>query len=361
MTRIGFALLSRVSAPVPSTRIACLNLFPHLQAAGFEPTILFQPESPTEEPDVGSLVANAVDTRTDVVVFQKIHGWSVMRAVQRLREAGIRTVYCVCDLVDDEMADATDATIVVTQFLKSLYRSDLQHKIHVVHDGIERPDVQRALDGTQHPGADRGALRATLVTSHDLYRIPVFDLPPAGWVVEIIGRFPAESSRRHRMRAAIWSLAKIHEPAAKLATVRSMLHPRIRHTAWHPDTVYEHLRRSDVGIIPVDSSERSGPGAPVPAWQVKSENRLTLMMSIGLPVVATPIPAYEAVIDHGINGFFARSPGDWQACLRSLRDPALRASVGARARASVVETFSIERQAALFRGVIVALSPGADF
>lgn len=53
--KVGFALLSNSRDPAPSTWIACLNLFAHLRAAGFEPEILFEPVAASESPEVGNL------------------------------------------------------------------------------------------------------------------------------------------------------------------------------------------------------------------------------------------------------------------------------------------------------------------
>ena len=76
------------------------------------------------------------------------------------------------------------------------------------------------------------------------------------------------------------------------------------------------------------------------------------MMSVGLPVVASPIPSYEAVIQHGINGFLARSERDWATCLTALRDPVRRREMGLAARAFVSEKYSMEAQAAKLLAVL---------
>lgn len=75
-------------------------------------------------------------------------------------------------------------------------------------------------------------------------------------------------------------------------------------------------------------------------WMRKSENRLTMKMALGLPVVASPVPAYLDIVEQGVNGFIATTPADWHRCLAELRDPALRRSMGMRARQSVLERFS---------------------
>jgi glycosyltransferase involved in cell wall biosynthesis len=120
---------------------------------------------------------------------------------------------------------------------------------------------------------------------------------------------------------------------------------RIHRVSWHPDGVYELLQAADVGIIPVDDSAPLHPGYPVPAWQLKSENRLTLKMCMGLPVIASPVPSYIPVIEQGVNAYIAATRTQWHEYLGALRDPGLRQQVGERARQAVVERYSMEEQA----------------
>ncbi len=77
-----------------------------------------------------------------------------------------------------------------------------------------------------------------------------------------------------------------------------------------------------------------------------------MKMSMGLPVIATVIPSCEAVIDQGVNGFLARSKGDWAACLSALRDSGRRREMGLAARGSVANRYSAEAQAAKFVRVL---------
>jgi hypothetical protein len=337
--KIGFALLSSAHDPAPSTRIACLNLFPHLAALDLQPVVLFEQRESILEPDMTGVAEQAAARGCDVVVFQKIHGPSVLQCVTRLREIGIRSVYCGCDFVDDAMAAAVDRTAVVTHFLRSLYAPQLQSKIDVVHDGIEKGEVVKP----SSVGRQRERLEAVLVTSQQLYALPVVGVPPAPWRVNVIG--PYERDATLRMRSLRWTLMRVSNLHKALAMIGTALHPRIRYTAWSLAGVYEGLIDADVGILPVNTSDTTvNAYGPVPAWQLKSENRLTLKMAIGLPVVATPIPSYESVIEHGVNGFLARSRQDWTRHLRELRDPQLRIEMGAKARVSVAERYSLAAQ-----------------
>ena len=79
---------------------------------------------------------------------------------------------------------------------------------------------------------------------------------------------------------------------------------------WNVKSVYETVQKADIGMTPIEPTSELLKGTAVPLWQAKSENRLKLKMLIGFPVVATPSPAHESIIESGGNGFFANSRAD---------------------------------------------------
>jgi len=319
-------------------------MFPFLREANFEPQIVFEPEIATEIPDVAELAPRLLTERFRIVFFQKVHGPSVETLARQLSAAGISTVYGVCDLVNVAMAEATNTTIVVTEYLRSLYPPALQAKIRVVHDGIERPEVCKT---SWRP--DRGSrsrpLQAVLVTSVNLHELPVIDAPPEWLEVLIVGRYSRVRHSLQRLREVRWNLAAQRDSRERLSYLRFLTNRRIRCLAWDPVGVYERMRHADIGIIPIEVLPEPQLGAQISGWKVKSENRLTMKMGVGLPVIATPIPAYEPVIEQGRNGYLARSQRDWIECLDALRDPTLRRSIGNEARESVLTKYSMEAQA----------------
>lgn len=356
--RIGFVLLSNSRNPAPSTRVAALNMFPFLRASGYDPQILFEPEEATETPALPGLVERATAGGFRLVLFQKVHGAPVEKAVRELAATGIKTVYSVCDLVDLPMTHATDATIVVTDFLKSLYPASVQEAVHVVHDGIEHPEhCKRSLRQTRGSRNDR--LRAVLVTSVDLHRLPVVGMPPEWLEVVIVGRYASSEQRLQRIKEARWKFMAQPNAAERIAYLRFLGSRRIRRQAWDPTGVYAAMVDADFGIIPIDTVPSHEESLP-PSWKVKSENRLTMKMCMGLPVIATPIPSYEGVLKHGENGFFAQTRSEWIDYLDALRDPAVRQRIGERARSSVVQRYSMEEQARRLLSVLDKLAAPKD-
>ncbi len=349
-------LLSRLDAAIPSTRVSVVNVLPFLREAGFETSIAFEPDAPTERPDLSECAERIRAAGFDIVYFQKVHGPSVLSLVAALRSDGVRCVYGVCDHVNDSMVAACDATVVITDYLKSLHATELQSRIHVVHDGIERPEVFKVAYR-----ADRGSwwrpLRAVLVTSTAPWHLPGLQSLPAWLSVEVVGAFPPNSDWVARLKLRYWQFRAHRTWRDRWNLLRWIANPRISCVRWDPDDVYRRMLAADIGIIPVGTSVGTDPKA---VWRLKSENRLTLMMSLGLPVVATPIPAYETVVEQGRNGYLANDRREWLSALRWLRDPVARRDCGQRARDDVAHVFSTERQAALLAGILRSLVGGAD-
>nr|WP_315244055.1 glycosyltransferase [uncultured Albidiferax sp.] len=331
-------------------------MFPYLQAAGFAPEVIYQPDRATERPHLDGLDADRIaQQHFRIVCFQKVGGEKVKALARALSARGVKTVFIVCDVVDKTMASATDATVVVTDFLKQLYPEALQPRITTVHDGIERLDLQRPA-GHLGRGTRDHPLHAVLVTSSHLDLLPVLHTPPPWLRVTVVGRYPDKPNVQQRLRTLQWHLRQLPTLGQRWQGLRFALHPRIHCVPWHPLGVYQWLQSADIGIIPIETPP-GPPGASVPpSWMVKSENRLTLKMAMGLPVVATPIPAYECVIQQGVNGFLAEDRAQWLHSLEKLRDPAYRQQVGATARASVAVRYSMAEQArqlvAVLRGLL---------
>jgi hypothetical protein len=353
--KVGFVLLSNSRDPQPSTRVTVLNILPALRVAGIEVELVFDPGRASETPDLSNLAERLIESKFDVIYFQKVRGGSAERCARDLVKAGIATVYGVCDLVDTGMVIATNMTLVVTEFLKSLYPSDLQDKIYVVHDGIEQPLLEKSEFGVREKSRTR-PIRAVLVTSFGLTAIPILANPPSWLEVTIVGKYPPKRAWVQNIRESRWVFAKMSGLSERIAYLRFLANSRIKTQMWQAKSVYDTMLSADIGIIPIEENGVIVRGTTTPVWKVKSENRLTLKMSIGLPVVATPIPSYESIIESGVNGLFAKGRLDWIRCLEILRDPEVRKSMGEKGRESVAERFSQTRQAHLLIEALRAVS-----
>ena len=355
--RIGWVLCSPLERPLPSTRIAVANMLVPLAQAGFCSQPLYAPPQATETPSLDAAAAAILDSGCDIVVLQKVHGPSVEALVRRLSARGVRTVYMVCDRVDPALSALTDATVVVTDHLRALHPPALQPRVHVVHDGIEQPALHKAA-GLAGRGSRWQPLPAVLVASSELTRVPVIGAPPPWLKLRVVARYASGWRRLQQIR---WTWGQL-PPSQRAGFLRFLANPHIACVPWGAQSVYNELVRAEIGVIPIDTSQLRAGASGRPDWEVKSENRLTLQMAVGLPVVATPIPSYERVLQHGVTGYFARSRADWQQYLAALRDPMHRQAMGAAARATVLPPYSMAAQAdklaAVFRAVIAAPRPG---
>lgn len=93
---------------------------------------------------------------------------------------------------------------------------------------------------------------------------------------------------------------------------------------WTRDTYFDELMRSDIAIAPLFNNE---------FCKSKSENKVISYMQTGLPVIASPIPAYVHIIRSGYNGYLADTDDQWRDALGPLiEDEALRHTIGARGK-----------------------------
>lgn len=317
-------------------------MLPFLADQGYQTEILFEPKEDTETPTLDSEARRIMSRGCDIVYFQKTHGPSVERLVTQLNKEGVRTVFGVCDLVVPAMADKTDMTVIVTEHLKKLYPRELWEKIQVVHDGIERPEYVKT-SYSDLRGSSKRPLRAVLVTSSAPHTIPVIETLPEWLSVTICAAYPAQ--RLHRLKQIRWQ-SQLLGWNERCSFAKFLLSRRIECRPWEPTDVYEQLTKADIGIIPIKADSSDNPKR-LRHWEIKSENRLTLKMSVGLPVIATPIPSYEPIVVQGTNGFLARGREEWMAALEALREPSTRIAIGQSARQAVIRRYSMEEQARL--------------
>jgi glycosyltransferase involved in cell wall biosynthesis len=80
----------------------------------------------------------------------------------------------------------------------------------------------------------------------------------------------------------------------------------------------------DVGLAPLASNVFN---------RSKSHIRCLEYAALGVPVVASDVPAYRGIVIDGVTGFLVRRDHEWQPRLRDLvNDEAMRAEMGAKAR-----------------------------
>jgi glycosyltransferase involved in cell wall biosynthesis len=122
---------------------------------------------------------------------------------------------------------------------------------------------------------------------------------------------------------------------------------------WRAETEAEDLRPLDVGLMPLEDDDWSRGKCGLKALQY---------MALGIPPVVSPVGVNATIVRDGENGFHARNDAEWVDRIeRLLRDPELRARLGAAARRTVEESYSARvqapRMAEVFRKVVASARP----
>jgi hypothetical protein len=66
-------------------------------------------------------------------------------------------------------------------------------------------------------------------------------------------------------------------------------------------------------------------------------------MACGLPVVASPVGVNRQIVEHGVNGFLAETPEQWEQALQTLlADAGLRQRMGQAGRLKVEQHYCIQ-------------------
>ena len=126
--------------------------------------------------------------------------------------------------------------------------------------------------------------------------------------------------------------------------------PRINTSAtyitWQEETEIEQITSADIGIMPLGSAD----------WdQGKCGLKLIQYFACGLPVVASPTVANEAIVDSQ-SGFIAGSGEEWYyRLLELLQSPELRRAMGIHARERAFSMYSYQVWAPVFIKLLLSL------
>lgn len=112
---------------------------------------------------------------------------------------------------------------------------------------------------------------------------------------------------------------------------------------WSTENEIVQTQRMNVGLMPLLDSESS---------RGKCGFKMLCYMSVGLPVVASPVGVNAEILAHNRLGFAAASPGDWLQALECLYgDRDLGPRMGAAGRAVVEERYSVRANAPKLAGI----------
>jgi len=210
---------------------------------------------------------------------------------------GVKTVFLLCDLVETPMIHAVDHVIVTSQALATWVYKQFGVMAEVIDDAIEIPENFRA-EGS------------------------VAGLPTGVWV----------GSRDNwggisRIASVIKSCGL--DKIMKIVTISDHEEATV---AWSQQNVLEYCRYADFSLLPVDDTLRAS---------VKSSNRLSMFLSMGLPVLAERTSAYEELAARTGGVVFASSDEEWCHAIENILEPHCRAALVGDAASKVRQILDI--------------------
>ncbi|HLB24841.1 MAG TPA: glycosyltransferase family 4 protein, partial [Nitrospirota bacterium] len=119
---------------------------------------------------------------------------------------------------------------------------------------------------------------------------------------------------------------------------------RVNKRVWSEQDEARLLQELDIGVMPLNDDLWS---------RGKCGFKILQYFSVGIPVVASPVGINSDIVEHGVNGFLATSPDEWDKYLSALiGDEALRKRMGAAGRRTVEEKYSLERYMERYLSII---------
>jgi glycosyltransferase involved in cell wall biosynthesis len=120
-----------------------------------------------------------------------------------------------------------------------------------------------------------------------------------------------------------------------------------RYKPWALEREPEDVQHFDIGIMPMPDNR----------WtRGKCGFKALLYMSVGAPVVCSPVGINREIVVSGENGFWAETSSQWHEALRQLVEyPTQRRKMGERCRQLVEEKFSLEKCAERLEAILRAV------
>lgn len=285
----------------------------------------------------------------DTIVFQKAFLSNFQELANDLVSRGRKVVFSICDYalgeksVDDaivDMANVANVSIATSQALADVVANRSTSVIKYISDALEStPRILEFSDSTDK-------IKVVGVTSHHFdMKDEMLELPAGKYLIEVVGHKDVKfvqlgESGSTDMENYYQTLCRY--PNMSLVEIGSHGN-NYGNILWSLDRVEDDLASGDVGIIPVHKE--------IESRLYKGHNRATLMMSLGLPVVATDIDCYKEIINHGENGFLVSDDSQWVECLDELRvNPDLRKKFGIAGRDLVRSEFSLDKICSRYEG-----------
>ncbi len=123
----------------------------------------------------------------------------------------------------------------------------------------------------------------------------------------------------------------------------------VKHIPWSLETEVANLNACDIGLMPLPDD---------PWTRGKGGYKLLQYLSMGLPVVASPVEINREIVRHGTTGFLAETPEDWVVYVSQLiENIAQRKQMGLLGRQDMMARYSLKDSS--LRLLRILQSPGS--
>lgn len=276
------------------------------------------------------------DTSPDVLIFQKCLSEDKLEVALLAKKKKKHLIYDISDNVRSDMnkyrqafniaktfITTSDKVVVNGVGLKKYFLDKFRKDAFIIEDPYppEAPKIKK-----KHHGSDPS------LVWHGYFK---------NMLMYVFGQFMSPFDIKLWKKSGLEKPIDFRKIGQKLITVSepemSLRFLANRPTYLYPSTYPKAIKliiKGDIGI------------APLRLWDVdcfgKSANKIVSYMMLGLPTIASPIPAYEREIKNGENGFLAKTEGEWISAFEKLQDPQVRSKIGEAGFRSVSDKFDIK-------------------
>jgi glycosyltransferase involved in cell wall biosynthesis len=286
-----------------SSRIGGFNLHQEFQKIGISSTILHQNKkfSVNIDVDPDTIIQKIKDLNITLIVFQKVCLGHAIKVVNYCKVNKIKIVFAIGDLIETPLYELSDLVITTSKYFeKNIKDKYPKSKVTYIDDAIE-------VESPIKVHTDKGKCLTV------------------GWFgnkdkIDFLDNFKSILKNEDRL------ITFSNTPKATFEMGYGC------EKSWDLNFITQKMRELvDVVLIPIDLSN--------PSNLVKSSNRLTLPLYLGIPVICSSIESYKQVYDLRFDSFYLMENNnlkEWSEKLDSLRDYKKRNEMGNLARQSVL-------------------------
>lgn len=259
------------NSKIPSSRIHGLNIHEQLVNLKYSSILVHVPDYYCEDLLWPNYIRDSfiqLVNVNDVIIIQKLNGKKIHSFALDLKRKGARLIFIDCDLpIKLNMALISDHMIFPSKSLAIEYSQAGFDQFTVIPDAVEyfqKPHIKKNISKTMVWFGKSGSGKWDVIQH---FKESIFPIIAPNWQLIIVSD--------HKDSDLIWNISSYQKIISQF----------------------------DLAVIPLNGSKDES---------VKSANRCTQAMALGLPVVANVILSYEDVIKNFENGLVSDNLNEWK-------------------------------------------------